>query len=53
MDFRGNLEVGGPEDVPEVAKPGGQTTTPESKEDLPGITSGGKETEGEYNGSGY
>ena len=53
VDFRGNLEVDVTEDVPEVETPGGPTITPYCDKALLDITSGGQETEVEYNRDGY
>ena len=46
VDFRVNLEVGVPEDVPEVDTPGGPTRTWYRNKALLGITSVGQEMEG-------
>ena len=48
MDFRGNLEVRGPEYVPEAETHGGPTRTPGRGEDFIGSTSGEQKMEGEY-----
>ena len=44
MDFRGNLEVGIQEDIPEVETPVRPTRTPDIDKALSVITSGGQET---------
>ena len=53
MDFRENLESGRSEDVPEADTPCGPTITPDVDEAISGISTGGQEMEGEYNGDGY
>ena len=53
MDFRGNLEVGGPEEAPEAKTPGGPTRNMNGNKALSGITSRGQEIGGEYNRDGY
>ena len=50
VDFRGNREVGGTEDVPGAVTPGGPTIDQDGNEAVSGSTSGGQETEGEYDG---
>ena len=40
VDFRGNLEVGGTEDVPGAVTPGGQTIDQDGNEAVSGSTSG-------------
>ena len=51
MDFRGNLEVDGPEYITEAETHIGKMITPGSNIFFPGITSGGQELEGDYSGS--
>ena len=51
MEFRGNLEVDGPEYIPEAETHRGKMITPGSNNFFPGSTSGGQETEGDYSGS--
>ena len=48
MDFRGNLEAGISEDVPEADKPCGPTITLDGNGELSDISTGGQEMEGEY-----
>ena len=47
MDFRGHLEVGGSEDLPEADTHGRPKITLGGNEDFSGRTPGGQETEGE------
>ena len=51
MDFRGNLEAGGSEDVPEAYTLCGLTITQDGDEPISGIGTGSQETEGEYYGA--
>ena len=48
MDFRGKMDVGGPEDVPEAETHSGTTRTLGGDEHFSCSTSGVQETEGEY-----
>ena len=52
MYLIGNLEVGGPEDVTETETPSGSTRNMGVDKALSCITSGGQETEGEYDVGG-
>ena len=53
VDFRSNLEVGGPEDVPEVETHQGPVRTTVGNKAFSGITSGEQYTEDESNWDGY
>ena len=49
MDFRGNLEFGGSEDIPEADTPCGPTRNPYGNKAISGITTEGQDMDGEYN----
>ena len=52
MDFRGNLEFGVSEDIPEAHTPCGPTRTPDGNKAILGINTEGQEMDGEYNRGG-
>ena len=51
--LRGNLEVDGPEEIPEVETTIVPERDPGGNKEVPGSTSGGQETEDKYNRDGY
>ena len=53
MDIRGKLEVGGPEEIPEVETSGRPTRAPYGNKAVSYRTSVGQEVEGEYKGDVY
>ena len=52
MDIRGNLEFGGPEDIPEADTLSGPARAKYGDNEVPGSTSGVQETEGDYGRDG-